>query len=133
MEIRWNSVRNGSVVSDWSFVPSGLNPADIVTKEFDFIKIWNNYFYWQGPWFLFSTDRRGWLSQKNFVDEDGAFDCEVQSVNTLVSVVETVDDKLCGLERIVDAKKYSFLKTLFMVTCFVVRCMFWQRYERQLF
>ena len=48
MEIRLNSVRNGSVVSDWSFVPSGLNPADIVTREFDFIKIWNNYFYWQG-------------------------------------------------------------------------------------
>ena len=82
---------------------------------------------------MFSTDRRGWLSQKYFVDEDGAFDCEVQSVNTLVSVVETVDDKLCGLERIIDAKKYSFLKTLFMVTCFVVRCMIRQRYERQLF
>ena len=47
--------------------------------------------------FLFSKDRRGWLSQKNFVDEDGAFDCQVQSVNTLVSVVETVNDKVCGL------------------------------------
>ena len=73
---------------------------------------------------MFSTDRRGWLSQKNFVDEDGAFDCEVQSVNTLVSVVETVDDKLCGLERIIDAKQCSFLKlyswllVLLYVVCF---------------
>ena len=47
---------------------------------------------------MFSKDRRGWLSQKNFVDEDSAFDCQVQSVNTLVSVVETVNDKVCGLK-----------------------------------
>ena len=83
--------------------------------------------------FCFLRIEGGWLSQKNFVGEDDAFDCEVQSVNTLVSVVDTVNDKLCGLERIIDAKQCSFLKTLFMVTCFVVRCMFWQRYERQLF
>ena len=39
----------------------------------------------------------------------------------LVSVEETVDDKLCSLDRIIDAKQYSSLKTVLMVTCFVVR------------
>ena len=41
-----NSVRDGSVVSDWNFVPSGLNPVDIVTIEFDFVEIRNSDFYW---------------------------------------------------------------------------------------
>ena len=121
VESRVNFVRDGSVVSDWNFVPSGLNPADIVTREFDFVKIQNNDFYWQGPRFLLSTDRTGWPHQKNFVDEDGAFDCEVRSVSTLVTVEETVDDKVYGLDRIIDASRYSSLKTLLMVTCFVIR------------
>ena len=30
------SVRDGSVVSDWNFELSVLNPADAVTREFDF-------------------------------------------------------------------------------------------------
>ena len=47
--------------------------------------------------------------------------CEVRSVNTLVTVEETVDDKVSGLDRIVDASRYSSLKSLLMVTCFVVR------------
>ena len=57
VESRVNSVRDGSGVSDWDFVPSGLNPADIVTREFDFVEIQNNNFYWQEPRFLLSTDR----------------------------------------------------------------------------
>ena len=71
--------------------------------------------------FLLSTDRTGWTSQKNFVAEDGAFDCEVRSVNKLVTVEETVDNKVRGLDTIVNASRYSSLKTLLMVTCFVVR------------
>ena len=46
---RVNSVRDGSVVSDWNFLPSGLNPEDIVTRESDFVEIQKNDFYWQGP------------------------------------------------------------------------------------
>ena len=81
---------------------------------------------------MLSTDKRGLLSQKNFVDEYGAFDCEVQSVTTLVSVVETVDDNVCGLDKIIDANQYSSLKILFMVTCLVLKTMSWQRYKRQI-
>ena len=91
------------------------------TNKVDFVKIQNNDFYWQGPQFLLSTDRTGWPHQKHFVDEDGAFDCEVQSVSTLVAVEETVDDKVYGLDRIIDASRYSSLKALLMVTCFVIR------------
>ena len=99
----------------------------IATREFDFVDIQNNDFYWQGSRFLLSTDRTGWPHQKNCVDEDGAFHCEVRSVSTLVTVEETVDDKGygldkgCGLDRIIDASRYSSLKTLLMVTCFVMR------------
>ena len=49
MESRVNSVRDGTVVNDWNFVPSGLNPTDIVTRELDFVEIQNNDFCWQGP------------------------------------------------------------------------------------
>ena len=105
MESRVNSIRDGSVVSDWNFVPSGLNPADIVTRELDFSEIQKNDFYWQGPRFLLSTDKTGWPNKKNFVAEDGAFDCEVRSANTLVTIEKTVDDKVCGLGRIVDASR----------------------------
>ena len=69
---------------------------------------------------MLSTDRTGLPNQKDLVAEDGAFDCEVRSVNTLVTVEETVDDKVCGLDRIVYASRNSSLKTLLMVTCFVV-------------
>ena len=65
---QWVESRVNSV-SDWNFLPSGLNPVDIVTREFDFVEIQNSDFYWQGPRFLFSTDRTSWPSEKNFVDE----------------------------------------------------------------
>ena len=122
VERRVNSVRDGSVVSDWNFVPSALDLTDIVTREFNFAEIQNSDFYWQGhEFFFFFTDKTGWPSQKNFIDEDDAFDCEVRSVNTLVTVKETGDDKVCGLGRIIDAKRYISLKTLLIITCFVVR------------
>ena len=41
-------------------------------------------------------------------------------MNMLVTTEKTVDDKMCGLDRIVDASRYSLLKTLLMVTCFIV-------------
>ena len=104
MESRVNSVRDGSVVSDWNFVPSGLNPGNIVTRDFDFVETENSDFYWQGPRFLLSTDITSWPSQKNFVAEEGAFDYDVRSVNTLVTADETVDVKVCGLDRIADAR-----------------------------
>ena len=71
--------------------------------------------------FVVYIDRTGWPHQKNFVDEDGAFDCEVRSVSTLATVEESVDDKVYGLDRITDASRYSSLKTLLIVTCFVIR------------
>ena len=52
---------------------------------------------------LLATDRTGWPHQKHFVDEDGAFDYEVRSVSTLITVEETFDDKVYGLDRIIDA------------------------------
>ena len=122
VERRVNSVRDGSVVSDWNFVPSALDLTDIVTREFNFAEIQNSDFYWQGhEFYFFFTDKTGWPSQKNFIDEDDAFDFEVRSVNTLVTVKETGDDKVCGLGRIIDAKRYISLKTLLIITCFVVR------------
>ena len=75
-----------------------------------------------GTTFLFSTDRTGWLSQKNFVDEDRAFDCEARNVNALVTLEETVDDKMCGLDKIIDAKRYSSLKLL--LQC--LKTIYWQ-------
>ena len=41
-------------------------------------------------------------------------------MNMLVTTEKTVDDKMCGLDRIVDASRYSLLNTLLMVTCFIV-------------
>ena len=121
MESRVNSVRDGSVVSDWNFVPSGLNPGNLVTRDFDFVETENDDFCWQGPRFLLPTDITSWPSQKNFVAEEDAFDYDVRSVNTLVTAEETVDVKVCGLDRIADARRYSSLKTLLMVTCFLAR------------
>ena len=83
MDGKLSPVRDDSVVSDWNFELSVLNPADAVTREFDFIEIRSNNFYWQGPRFLFSADKAGWSNQKNFVYEDGAFDCQVRSVRRL--------------------------------------------------
>ena len=42
-------------------------------------------------------------------------------MSTLVANEEMVYDKVCGIDRIVDASRYSSLKTLLIVTCFVVR------------
>ena len=40
---------------------------------------------------------------KNFFDEIGTFNSEIQRVNTLVTVAETFDNKVCGLGTILDA------------------------------
>ena len=53
VERRVNSVRDGSVVSDWNFVPSALDLTDIVTREFNFAEIQNSDFFWQGHEFFF--------------------------------------------------------------------------------
>lgn len=57
---------------------------------------------------MFSTERTGWASQKNFVDEIGTFNSEVRRVNTLVTVAETFDNKVCGLGTILDARFLDF-------------------------
>ena len=64
VESRVNFVRDGSVVNDWNFVPSGLNPAHIVTREFDFIKTGNNDFYFNDFYFVVYRQNRLASSEK---------------------------------------------------------------------
>ena len=63
VERRVNSVRDGSVVSDWNFVPSALDLTDIVTREFNFVEIQNSDFYWQGHKLFFFFYRQNRLAK----------------------------------------------------------------------
>lgn len=45
---------------------------------------------------------------ENFFDEIGTFNSEIRRVNTLVTVAETFDNKVCGLGTILDARFLDF-------------------------
>jgi len=114
VENRVNVIRKNCEVGSWFFVPGKLNPADIGTRIFDFSSIGGNGLYWEGPEFL-RFNETSWPSQKYSVDEN-KLECF-----TLITTENTTVMNLPCIANLIDIEKFSSLKKLLHVTCYILR------------
>ena len=124
---RVREISKFSSPSDWYYVPSELNPADLMTKPgISFLDLKNSNLWKYGPEFLLKS-RDSWpkWSVEDAKNDPNLFaQCTLGfvDVNTCVaSNVNIVDDYVPNLSSVIDITRFSSMSKLLRVTCYVLR------------
>ena len=118
VENRVNKIRDLSEKDDWYFVPGGINPADIATREIDILSFSENTSWWKGPDYILH-DENTWPDQgqvePSILDEVNT-EMRVVQMNLVVTDTSEVEnsegDKSfteVALHNIIDINRFSSL------------------------
>ena len=130
VENRVNKIRDLSEKDDWYFVPGGINPADIATREIDILSFCDNTSWWKGPEYILH-DESTWPDQgqaePSILDEINT-EMRVVQTNVVVtdtSAIENIEDNKSftgvALHNIIDINRFSSLSKTFRVTSYMLR------------
>ena len=123
IENRVNKIR-AAKCDNWRYVPSKLNPADIPTKNIDFVKkLTDEDLWWSGPPFILE-DAENWpnMPEISFNDTEkelrrSAIKREEPSANLLITGDSCDND----ISNVITVEEYSTILKLLKVTCYVFR------------
>lgn len=96
-------------------VPSEQNPADIGSRGSLAEELKGNEMWWYGPSWLIQPEDL-WPRQKSLVPTTET--CEEERKVAVMTVAINED---CGIEKVVEIKKYNALRKLYRVTAWVTR------------
>ena len=105
-----------SGVEAWRLVPGECNPADIGTRERDFVHLKNNHLFWFGPSILLSNGS-GLPKPKESSTE--AIN-EIQILGFYSTVNNNVSNSDIYNENLIDIERFISLEKLLKATSFVI-------------
>ena len=109
---RVGKIKEMSKGDDWYYVNTGINPADIGTRESSALKIVSNDAWWCGPSFLTKK-----VVPKNVPEDPMSDITDVDNTSIL-----TVDSTTVGnISEVIGIEKYSTLHKLLRVSAYVIR------------
>ena len=105
-----------SGVEAWRLVPGECNPADIGTRERDFVHLKNNHLFWFGPSILLSN---GSSLPKPKESSTEAIN-EIQILGFYSTVNNNVSNSDIYNENLIDIERFISLEKLLKATSFVI-------------
>ena len=115
IENRAIEVRKNVSASNWYYVPSGNNPADLITRSNNDISsdIWFN-----GPTFLYNQNSLQFDEDFNDAMKDPQYVEEIRNNNVVLTVMK---ENNCLIGNVIDISKFNDYLKLLRVTGYVLR------------